>query len=46
MNKGGKSQDPIWEYFYKLPVDGKTVAKCKKCGNIQNSEATKMRARV
>lgn len=46
MNKGGRRQDPIWESFYKLSVDGKTVAKCKKCGKIQSNKAARMRAHV
>lgn len=46
MNKGGRRQDPIWESFYKLSVDGKTVAKCKKCGNIQSNKAARMKAHV
>ena len=33
MNKGGRRKYPIWEYFYKLSVDGKTIAKCENCGN-------------
>ena len=46
MNKGRRRQGPIWVSFYKLSVDGKTVAKCKKCGNIQSNKAARMRAHV
>ena len=44
MNKGDRRQDPIWEFFYNLSVDRKTVAKCKKYGNIQSNKAARMRA--
>ena len=34
MNKGGWRKDSIWQFFYKLSVDGKTIAKYKNCENI------------
>ena len=39
MKERGRRKEPIWEYFYKLSVDGKIVAKCKNCGNIQSNKA-------
>ena len=34
MNEGGRRKDPIWESFYKLSMDRKTVARCKNCVKI------------
>ena len=44
MNKGGRSQDTVWEHFLRVDVGGKTYARCKICGNQQANKASRLRA--
>lgn len=46
MYKGGRNLDSVWQYFHRLSIDGKIVAKCKQCGHIQSNKAARMKTHV
>jgi hypothetical protein len=43
MYKGGRPKDPIWEHFESVWIDGKQLAKCRKCGNTQGCKPYRLR---
>ena len=46
MYKGGRNLNSVWQYFHRLSIDGKIVAKCKQCGHIQSNKAARMKVHV
>ncbi|GFT38680.1 hypothetical protein NPIL_229761 [Nephila pilipes] len=46
MYKAGRNLDSIWDSFQRLSVNGKIVAKCKKCGHMQSNEVARMKVHV
>ena len=41
MNKGGRPQDPVWQFFVKL--DNDTKVKCINCGSSVSSKIERLR---
>ena len=44
MYKGGRNCDPVWENFNKIELDGKILAKCKRCGHQQSNKVQRMKS--